>query len=148
MSYCEIRIDLEAGGSDSSFVLKPSGDSVGPTGLPVGLMASVLRRPLSNHWQPSVSYGTGQSKDWLTVRLDVEILEGDHKPMGVSIGFIAAMHGPETDSSAEQRLEVDALVWREFLFGEAPKGLWLTARGPRIRSDSVRLLTRGKLRRA
>lgn len=148
MSYCEYRIDLEAGASERLFELKCSGDSVEGSGFPEVLMASVFRRLVSNHLQPSLCLRMRQAKAWWTGRQDVEGLEGDRKPMGVSIGCIAAMHVPETDSSSEQRLEVEASVWRAFFFGESLNVRGVTARGPRSRSDSLRLVARGKLRRA
>jgi len=148
VSYCEYRIDLGACASERLFEQKCSGDSVEGSGFPEVLMASVFRQLVSNLWQPSLCLRTRLAKAWWTGRPDVESLEGDHKPMGVSIGCIAAMHVPETDSSAEQRLEVEASVWRAFFFGEALKVRGVTARGPRSRSDSLRLLARGKLRRA
>lgn len=148
MSYCECRTDLDAGASERLFVLKCSGDSVESIGFPRVLMASVFRQLVSNLWPPSLCLRTRQAKVWWTELRDVESLEGEHKPMGVSIGFIAAMHGLETDSSAEQRLEVEASVWRAFFFGEALEVWRVTARRPRSGSDSLRLLARGRLRRA
>ena len=49
VSYCECRIDLEAGESKRLLELKPSGDSVEWSGFPECLMASVFRQPVSNH---------------------------------------------------------------------------------------------------
>lgn len=49
MSYCECRIDLEAGESKRLFELKPSGDGVEWSGFPEYLVASAFRQPVSNH---------------------------------------------------------------------------------------------------
>jgi len=94
----------------------------------VGLgQASVFSRTGSDSSEPFTICRRVQAKAWSAAGRDVEGLEGEHKPMGVAIGFIAAMHGPETDSSVEQRLEVEAVIWRSFLFGEGSEEELVTA---------------------
>jgi len=76
-----------------------------------------------------------------------ESLEGDKKPMGVSIESAAAMHRHNTDSLVEQSLEAEAQS-KKRTFSEGCRGRRENSRRAKGFGDESRLLTRGRLRRA
>jgi len=94
VSYCEYRTDLKAGEIEQSFVLKPSGDSVGWPGFPDRLMASVFRQPVSNLWRPSVSFRTRQAKVWWTESRMWKALKGNTNPWEYRLGSSQQCMGP------------------------------------------------------